>query len=443
MKYIVHNSEFITWAEDPFSHDGEKFHAVLCDPPYGIAFMGKEWDKPDAFRRAKNENDVGRKSVFGRTSRTSPEYSAGLAFQKQAESWGRALLPLLYPGAIVMMFSGTRMWHRLAAGMEDAGFHLWDTLMWLHGQGFPKAQDISKLIDKENPNQDWSGFKTPQLKPAWEPVLCFRAPANGMKYAELAIKYGSGCLNIDSGRIAATDSQLAEKYASVKNAPPRLNNVFGTDTRPRSEQATEPNPAGRFPANVVFDEVSAEILDKQSGNRIAGKSNGGALVGEQSNNIPFRRGKLISRNDVGGASRFFYVAKVSRAEREAGLENFEDKSYGHSPADRCAKCNKQMLPAGNGVKCECEIPERIHNKSKNTHPTLKPIELTRWLASLLLPPDSVKPRRLLVPFSGVGSEMIGAIQAGWDEVIGIEMDSEYCKIAEARLNHHKNNKPIL
>jgi len=99
-----------------------KFHAVLCDPPYGIAFMGKEWD-----------------TVQGPS-----------AFQSRVKAWGEALMPLLYPGALVLMFGGTRMWHRLAAGVEDAGFEMWDTLMWLHGQGFPKAQDISKLIDKAN-----------------------------------------------------------------------------------------------------------------------------------------------------------------------------------------------------------------------------------------------------------------------------------------------------
>ena len=229
MNYSVENFEFVAWAEMETLFQVNKFHAVLCDPPYGIAFMGKEWDDP----------------------------GGPVAFQAQAKQWGEAMLPLLYPGALVFMFAGTRMWHRLAAGMEDAGFHLWDTLMWLHGQGFPKAQDISKLIDKAQGNErkvigqrqdilqkqaadlrrgtrkikesfdagapernngfvtvsadittpgseisaPWAGHKTPQLKPAWEPILCFRAPMNGMKYAELALKYGSGCLNVDAGRI--------------------------------------------------------------------------------------------------------------------------------------------------------------------------------------------------------------------------------------------------
>ena len=125
MNYSVENSEFVTWAEMETLFQVNKFHAVLCDPPYGIAFMGKEWDDP----------------------------GGPVAFQAQAKQWGKAMMPLLYPGALVFMFAGTRMWHRLAAGMEDAGFHLWDTIMWIHGQGFPKARDISKMIDNAQGNQ--------------------------------------------------------------------------------------------------------------------------------------------------------------------------------------------------------------------------------------------------------------------------------------------------
>jgi hypothetical protein len=102
----------------------------------------------------------------------------------------------------------------------------------------------------------------------------------------------------------------------------------------------------------------------------------------------------IGFRDSGGASRFFYCAKASSSERKAGL------------------------------------PE-------NPHPTVKPINLTRWLAAMLLPPVTIGPRRLLVPFSGSGSEIIGAHQAGWDEITGVEMDPEYVKIAEARLAYWK------
>src|ERR1700722_439756 len=196
MSYSVYNSEFVSWAKA--QTDGVKYHAVLCDPPYGIAFMGKEWD------------DVGAPS----------------AFQSQVKQWGEALLPLLYPGALVLMFGGTRTWHRLAAGMEDAGFQLWDTLMWLHGQGFPKGGDISKLIDKQNSatSQPWSGYKTPQLKPAWEPCLAFRAPRGNLTFADLALEFGSGALNIEGSRIG-TDGGAKTVVPAPKGSA--ATNAFG------------------------------------------------------------------------------------------------------------------------------------------------------------------------------------------------------------------------
>jgi len=122
----LYNAELVAWAAEERARiecgESRPYHAVLCDPPYGISFMGKKWDEP----------------------------GGQAAFQSQAMAWGEALKPLLHPGALVFMFAGTRMWHRLAAGMEDAGFQMWDTLLWLHGQGFPKAQAMDKLIDRES-----------------------------------------------------------------------------------------------------------------------------------------------------------------------------------------------------------------------------------------------------------------------------------------------------
>src|ERR1039458_6888029 len=116
-KVFVHCADIVDWAR---AYEGKRFHAILCDPPYAISFMSKKFD---TFKSSKH-------------------------FQDTVQQWGEALLPLLYPGALVMMFGGTRMFHRLACGMEDAGFQMWDTMCWLYGQGFPKAQDLSKSLDK-------------------------------------------------------------------------------------------------------------------------------------------------------------------------------------------------------------------------------------------------------------------------------------------------------
>jgi site-specific DNA-methyltransferase (adenine-specific) len=123
--------------------------------------------------------------------------------------------------------------------------------------------------------------------------------------------------------------------------------------------------------------------------------------------------RTVGFGDSGGASRFFFTAKASRSEREAGLREAGLRGLNASPTE-----------AGNA---------REPTSCRNHHPTVKPLALCEWLARLILPPARDTPRRLLVPFSGSGSEMIGALLAGWNEVVGIELSEEYAEIAEARL----------
>jgi 16S rRNA G966 N2-methylase RsmD len=367
-------AELVPWAQQ---YTGPKFHAVLCDPPYGLRFLGKSWDVISA------------------------------------KEWGEALRPHLLPGALVLMFSGTRTWHKLATGMEDAGFEIWDTFMWLYGSGFPKAQDVSKLIDKKNGDQrevieqvrvkgggtehmnrtnaeqdyrpgdyqkgenvldvtapgselsaPWAGHKTPAVKPAWEPIIAFRAPSGGKTYAELALEHGTGSLNIDGERIGTDQGGWGGNPST---------GYSGSLDNKQEARPVE----GRFPANLLLDEVSAAALDQQEA----------------------------------GVSRFFYVSKASPAERDKGLYGFE-----------MASSKKR-----NARDVEGSVWQR------NPHPTVKPVDLIRHLAALLLPPASVSPRRLLIPFAGSGSEVIGAIRAGWDEVYGVERDPEYVRVARARI----------
>jgi DNA modification methylase len=299
MAYWIVNSTFeqaaITEAEKIKLGTSTPYHAILSDPPYGIAFMGKQWD------------DCG----------------GPAAFQEQIKLWGKLMLPLLYSGAMVFMFGSPRTWHRLASGMEDAGFRVLDTLMWLYGSGFPKNS---------------------RLKPAWEPVLCFKAPGSSP---------GVGNYNIDAARV-------------------------GTGTFGWSRDVRLDKPEGRYPSNLLLDEGAAGLL--------------------------------------GDKSRFYYCTKPSRKEREAGC--------GALPTQVGGSNNK-------GYTKDVEAGINRNREVHNNHPTVKPIDLNRYLASLLLVPNG----KLLVPFSGSGSEMIGALQAGWKEVVGIEMDADYCTIAEARLNY--------
>lgn len=372
MPWQIHHAKLEDWAR---SYTGPRFHAVLCDPPYDYEFMGKEWDRGANFR-----------------------------------GWGDALAKLLLPGGIAFMFGGTRTWHRLACGMEDAGFQMWDTLMWLYGSGFPKAQDVGKLSE----NDVWNGFKTCAIKPAWEPILAFRLPTGGT-YAENALQYGSGALNVDAGRIGADTSEMEGR--SGKSTRGVYEGNLGLD------EMWRPNTSGRYPANLMLDEESAELLDRQTGVLTSG-ANPTQRHSDKTRGVygKFEGHECIAYRgaDSGGASRFFYCAKANRKERNAGLADFE----------------KRMLRWSKGEKNPGSFQrEGTDRYANNFHPTVKPIALGKWLASLLLPPASVSPRRLLVPFAGSGSEIIGALQAGWDEVVGIEMTADYIPILQSRVEH--------
>jgi hypothetical protein len=183
-------AEFVVWAKEEAARiergEADRYHAVLCDPPYGLEFMGKEWDAPHKFSGALRADGMNRKSVLGgilpqfdrianvrcrtcggwlvshpktKCQCAEPDFPNAIleqrnAYQDWTHEWASALIPLLYPGALVFCFGGTRTWHRLACGFEDAGFQIWDTinycstedpdyrcgwLEWYHGSGFPKA----------------------------------------------------------------------------------------------------------------------------------------------------------------------------------------------------------------------------------------------------------------------------------------------------------------
>lgn len=374
--------------------------------------MSSSWDDP---RQATN-NQVHKYLPSGQRMTTVEENTA---FQQACKKWGEAMLPHMFPGALVFVFAGTRMWEWLATGMQMAGYEHWDTLMWVYGSGFPKAQDVGRMIDRANGNErevtgrnpnsrescstdntlyrsgtagktalvsrgnsGWDGYKTPALKPSWEPILCFRAPRGNLTYAELALTYGTGCLNVDGGRIPVNDGTKLTTHSksSVAAAGKGIYSPYGgVETHQSSGQEL-----GRYPANLVLGEEAADML--------------------------------------GNIARFFYCPKASRKEREAGCESLDKMPF------------ETNEPYGKGAAAR---KENNAEGIRNNHPTVKPIALAEHLATLLLPPASVSPRRLLVPFLGSGSEMIGAMKAGWDEIVGVEQDAHYCQIAEARVAHHR------
>lgn len=403
------------------------FDAVLCDPPYGLSFMGKRWDY-----------DV-----------------------PDADLW-RAVLRVCKPGAALIAFSGTRTYHRTVVQIEDAGWEIRDQIAWMYGSGFPKSLDVSKAIDAKAgavrpvvgrakgaangsvvglgqlpsmrseydatsaasaASAAWAGFGT-ALKPAYEPAVLARKPLDGTVASNVE-RWGVGALHIDASRVGYEDeadqaaAAAAQRLCHDQNAG---RTAYGDFTNgPASLQPyLDKQHMGRWPANVILDEAAGEALDAQAGER-PGMSGGGAGARDLS---MFGVGGITRpetvRGDTGGASRFFYCAKASREERELGTGALPHRSAAEMTGsqDGAARLDSPRTGAGRT------------GGARNHHPTVKPVDLMRYLARLIMPPT---PGRILVPFAGSGSEMIGAILAGWHDVTGIEREAEYVEIARARV----------
>lgn len=360
--------------------------ACICDPPYSLAFMGRSWDTHSNF-------------------------------QEWCEKWGREVLRILKPGAHLLAFGHPRTYHRLVCGLEDAGFESRDTIQYLYGSGFPKSHNLALGIDKHfghenrgraiptastyqasdtkelnkltsNPVEDyvpkteeaakWVGWGN-NLKPACEPISMLRRPLIGT-IAKNVLEYGTGGINIDACRIPGDPVPIN-----------KLEQWSGFGQKERPDYTPTVNTQGRWPANVVLDEEAAQFLDEETGTLSSGSGNTRtktAISTSMAGPLGVMDREQISYGDSGGASRFFYCSKASKKEKTAGLED------------------------------------------KNTHPTVKPIDLMRYLVKLVTPPGGI----VLDPFLGSGTTGIAAILEGFD-FIGIEQSPEYMEIAKARISH--------
>ncbi|MGP5376342.1 DNA-methyltransferase [Brachybacterium alimentarium] len=356
--------------------------SVVTDPPYGLEFMGRDWDAPwktgNGFRRAENSADAGRESVFGRSSRTSPEYIAGKGFQQWCETWAAECLRVLKPGGHMVAFGGTRTFHRLTAGIEDAGFEIRDVMSWLYGSGFPKSRNIGPETGGE-----WDGWGT-ALKPAWEPIILARKPLAGT-VAGNVLTHGTGALNIDACRVGTE----LRTNTSAGNKPGGASLNMSANGMP--EGVPPRVAAGRFPANVLMDEEAGAALDEQTGIQKDGTAvNRNKDADTERPHTVYGGGWMngtrpdITYGSSGGASRFFYSAKADNAER----------------------------PVVDGV----------------AHPTVKPLALMEWLIRLVTPPGGT----VLEPFSGSGTTLEAAQYTG-HRAIGIEKGDEYLPLIVHRL----------
>lgn len=296
-------------------------------------------------------------------------------FQVWCEAWSRECLRVLKPGGYLLAFGGTRTWHRLACAVEDAGFEVRDSIAWLYGSGFPKSRNL------DGDRQGWGTA----LKPAFEPVVVGRKPLVGTVAANVE-RHGTGALNIDGCRTPA-GQDYADKCASVVGLGSNRNgDAYGEWTGVREDSAS---PHGRWPTNVLLDETQAPELDQQSGTSTSrvGQPRG-AAAGEGWG----MTATGAEYDDQGGASRFFptfrYEAKAPTHER---------------PRD-----------------------------GETAHPTVKPLDLMRWLVRLVTPPGGT----VLEPFAGSGTTAEACVIEGF-RCIAIEREATYIPLILGRIT-----KPI-
>ena len=357
--------------------------AIVTDPPYELGFMGKTWD------------------------------NSGIAYS--LELWQQCLR-VLKPGGHLLAFSGSRTYHRMVVSIEDAGFEIRDMISWISNKTFPKSLNIGKTIDKiaEADTKKWDGWGT-GLKPTVEPIVMARKPVEGT-VANNVLTYGTGGLNIDASRIGTNANDLAELNRGNKR-PIGDNYHEITSFKIQCDDRESKNAQGRWPANLILDEYTAELLDQQSGQIKGGTWNNTDGARHFDN-----KGKPTSYetkgkdNSVGGASRFFYVAKASKRDRNEGLDDLD--------AQRHSDRELADGVGGNNPR------NRTNQAKQNFHPTVKPTTLMEYLINLVTPPNGT----VLDPFTGSGSTGKAAILQGF-HFIGIEMTEEYLPIIEGRLKH--------
>ena len=371
--------------------------SIVTDPPYGMKFMGKKWDY-----------DV-----------------------PSVEIWVECLR-VLKPGGHLLAFAGTRTQHRMAVRIEDAGFEIRDMIAWVYGSGFPKSLDVSKAIDKaagakreivgtklgrpgmakDGSNQrnnenawggeftkilssditapatevakQWQGWGT-ALKPALEPITVARKPFTGTVAASV-ITHGTGAINIDGCRVGRDAGNMPEWSQTGSNASE--NRAMSGSNYARKPK---PDASGRWPANLIHD-GSDEVT---------------GLLGD--------------------AARFFYCPKASKQDRNEGLDEMLQRR----------KAGAEFRP-NHTIKAEAGESGNPYGRwdiTANYHPTVKPIDLMRYLCRLVTPPDGI----VLDPFTGSGSTGKAAILEGF-RFIGIELDPDYCKIANTRIEHVIKNE---
>ena len=377
----------------------ESYSGCLCDPPYGINFAGAEWD-----------SGVPSKLIW------------------------KKVFDLLLPGSHLIAYGGTRTYHRLACNIEDAGFQIRDNILvvkspsekinkllsslneqqaedlisifgesglmaWIYGTGMPKSTNISKLMDRVNgaSRKVVGTYKPPGMTKEW-----------GLK--------------------KASDKRTVNIFASSRNnlditMPGSPEGIiwdgYGTSLKPVWE-----------PIIVAMKPLEGNYIENARSYGVAG-------LNIDASRIELMDGETPHENEyIRGKSGRWPTNIILSHDENCGEECVP---WCPVPSFKNALGNKKRDGITRFVYCQKpekrERNEGLDEGEVNEHPTLKPIGINKVLANLILPPETGKERRLLVPFCGSGSEMIGALQAGWDFVEGIEKEKTFAEIANKRILH--------
>lgn len=448
----------------------ESIGSIVTDPPYGLTSIVKRFGKEDS-APAK----YGKDGSFARLSKgfMGKEWD-GSGIEYNIDTW-RKCYEVLKPGGYLLAFGGSRTFHRIACAIEDAGFEIRDTIMWLYGSGFPKSMNIGLAIDKRNgveseiigekkqagakfkltqklidnggfndpdresfavkkAQNEWAGWGT-ALKPAFEPIIVARKPFKG-SCVDNVIKWGVGGINIDECRVG-DEVIKGGTMPDFRDIGQKSKDAIGIDKLSfgqveNAKRKPLEDHTGRFPANVIltYDQVTwAEVC----GDMPYTKGNGNA---RHNNNKATRENRVSKGSEIyygfsdnvshgyedsGSACRYFYCAKASAKDRDEGL-NTEITQI----SDGSVRANPETgrMYGANPVK------------KKNIHPTVKPTELMQYLIRLVTP----KGETVLDPFNGSGSTGKAVMYENRERnadynYIGIELTEEYLPIAKARIEY--------
>ena len=440
--------------------------AIVTDPPYELGFMSKSWD------------------------------SSGVAFQK--DTWEKCL-KVLKPGGYLLSFGGSRTFHRIACAIEDAGFEIRDTIMWLYGSGFPKSMNIGLAIDKKNgvdspvigqnesilkkqakdireghrkivdsynagaternngfstvsadikqAQNEWQGWGT-ALKPAYEPIVVARKPCEGT-CIDNVMKYGVGGINIDECRVG-DDLIKGGTTPNFRDVGRKQKEISGIDKLSfgqvsNAERIPLEDHNGRYPSNVILtydetdqEEVCGGMPESKGASSQNNFSNGHIYRGQSlQESSTSLSGYREWYNDDGSAARYFYCAKASKRDRDEGCDDLDDKyvAMGNQAKAELKRGNLDFTGDPRSPLNSFNTVQQV----KNSHPCVKPCDLMQYLVRLVTPKNGT----VLDPFNGSGSTGKAVAYENFDRdsnyrYIGIELSEEYLAISDARIKFVEN-----